>query len=68
MHRYVGGRESTEPFHWSYANDYPLLKAWCARHVSDRKLVSDLAVAEIAERGILARRVAEACVAELLSP
>lgn len=68
LHGYVGGGTGDEPFQWSFAdgNHQAILKQWCREHVKDRKPTADLAVRRLVERGVLAKGVAEARVAELL--
>jgi hypothetical protein len=67
LHHYVMGGEGDEPFHWRFVVQYPALKSWVAKHVTDPQATLPLVVKEIVARGILPEPVAKARVAELLA-
>lgn len=68
LHHYVGGGEGNEPFQLGHVRYHQsiLLKAWCAKNVTDPKQVSELAVKKLVDRGVLSEPTAKVCVAELL--
>jgi len=68
VHRYVFDGEGSEPFRWHFvpSSQYGLLKQWCDRNVSDRKLVSGLATSAIVRQRTLGDQEAKGRVRELL--
>ena len=70
VHRYVFSGMGHEPFQWHFVHSSQsgLLKQWCTRNVTDRKLVSGLAVNEIVRRGVLSEQEATERLRQLLGP
>jgi hypothetical protein len=68
VHRYVFDGEGNESFQWHFvhSSQYGVLKQWCERNVSDRKLVSGLASSAIVRQATLGKQEAESRVRELL--
>jgi AcrR family transcriptional regulator len=66
QHRWVCGGEGGAPFEWSFAEQYGRLKAWCAKHVTDRRRTSEPAVKELVRRGVFTEPMAKARIGELL--
>ena len=67
VHRYVFLGEGGEPFQWRFvhSSQYGLLKQWCVKNLTDRKLGSSLAVDALVRRGTLGEQEATARVRQL---